>query len=172
MNRNQGVTEAEKQGQPDFFVRHFPWLDQVDLALVRWMRKYGIHLLRIALSIVFIWFGLLKVIDRSPVEGLIDQTVPLVSMDWFLPFLGAWEIAVGLGLLFQFAMRLTLLLFWLQMAGTFLTMVVQPDIAFQDNNPILLTTEGEFVVKNLVLIAAGIVIGSTVRRRRPVDAAV
>jgi hypothetical protein len=61
-------------------------------------------------------------------------------------------------------MRLILLLFWLQMAGTFLVLVLQPDVAFQGGNPLLLTTEGEFVIKNLVLITAGLVVGSTVRR--------
>gem|GEM_PF-3161571 len=69
-----------------------------------------------------------------------------------------WEVARGL--LTGIALRLTLLLFWLQMAGTFL--VLRPEVSFQRNNPLLLTMTGEFVVKNLVLIAAGLVIGSTV----------
>src|SRR3989304_10610379 len=84
----------------------------------------------------------------------------------FVRFLGAWEIIVGLGLLAPVALRLTLLLFWAQMAGTFLVLGVQPDVAFDSGNPLLLTTEGEFVVKNLVLISAGLVIGSRVRQRR------
>jgi hypothetical protein len=42
-------------------------------------------------------------------------------------------------------------------------LVVQPGIAFQDGNPLLLTVEGEFVIKNLVLITAAMVVGSTVR---------
>jgi len=86
-------------------------------------------------------------------------------MQTYVPFLGVWEVAVGLGLLVGVALRLVLLLFWLQLAGTFLVLVVRPDIAFQAGNPFLLTTEGEFVVKNLVLIAGGLVVGSTVRTR-------
>ena len=58
-----------------------------------------------------------------------------------------------------------LALFAAQMAGTFLVLVVQPDVAFTDGNPLLLTVEGEFVIKNLVLLSAGMVIGATVRRR-------
>ena len=50
------------------------------------------------------------------------------------------------------------------MAGTFLVLVVKPEIAFQGGNPLLLTTEGEFVIKNLVLIAAGLVVGGSVQR--------
>jgi hypothetical protein len=52
-----------------------------------------------------------------------------------------------------------------QLLGTFLVLLVQPEVAFQDGNPLLLTVEGEFVIKNLVLITAGMVVGTTVRRR-------
>lgn len=143
--------------------RHAAW-DRVDAAFIRFMASRGIPLLRVTLAVVFIWFGLLKVIGRSPVADLVARTVYWVSPEFFVPFLGVWEILVGLGLLFAVALRLTLLLFWLQMAGTFLVLVLHPEIAFQSGNPFLLTTEGEFVIKNLVLIAGGIVVGGTVQR--------
>ena len=107
---------------------------------------------------------MLKVIGRSPVTDLVARTVFWISPEFFVPFLGIWEIVVGLGLLFGMALRLILLLFWLQLAGTFLVLVMRPEVAFQGGNPLLLTVEGEFVIKNLVLIASGLVIGSTVRR--------
>lgn len=137
---------------------------QLDRTMIRFMRANGIRVLRIALGIVFVWFGALKVAGVSPVGELVAQTVYWVSPRFFVPFLGMWELVVGLGLLTGVAMRLVLLLFWLQMAGTFLVLVLRPELAFQAGNPLLLTTIGEFVVKNLVLIAAGLVIGSTVRQ--------
>lgn len=142
---------------------HELW-DRVDRRMVRFMTAFGIQILRVCLGIVFVWFGLLKVIGKSPVAALVAQTVYWVPPEAFVPFLGMWEMAVGIGLLCARAMRLTLLLFWLQMAGTLLVLVLRPDIAFQEGNPLLLTTEGEFVIKNLVLIAAGLVVGGTVRR--------
>ena len=132
--------------------------------MIQFMSGYGIRILRVCLGIVFVWFGLLKVIGQSPVAELVAHTVYWVPSEFFVPFLGVWEIVVGVGLLFALALRLTLLLFWLQMAGTFLVLVVKPEIAFQGGNPLLLTTEGEFVVKNLVLIAAGLVVGGSVQR--------
>lgn len=132
--------------------------------MIWFMSTYGIRLLRISLGIVFVWFGLLKVTGQSPVAELVANTVYFVPPQLFVPFLGVWEMAVGLGLLFRFALRATLFLFWLQMAGTFLVLVLRPDIAFQGMNPLLLTTEGEFVIKNLVLISAGLVVGATVRK--------
>jgi hypothetical protein len=74
-----------------------------------------------------------------------------------------FETLVGVGLLLGRGLRLVLALFVLQMMGTFLVLVAQPDIAFQDGNPLMLTTEGEFVVKNLVLLSAGLMIGSRLR---------
>ena len=140
-------------------------LESLDRWFVRFMTAHGIRALRFSLALVFIWFGLLKMIGRSPVAELVANTVYWIPAEIFVPFLGVWELIVGLGLLFGAALRLTLFLFWLQLAGTFLVLVVRPGTAFQDGNPLLLTTEGEFVVKNLVLISAGLVVGATVRRR-------
>jgi len=141
--------------------------DRVDRRMVWFMTAFGTRILRVCLGVVFVWFGLLKVIGKSPVAALVAQTVYWVPPEAFVPFLGIWEMAVGIGLLWARAMRLTLLLFWLQMAGTFLVLVLRPDIAFQEGHPLLLTTEGEFVIKNLVLIAAGLVVGGTVRKLEP-----
>jgi putative oxidoreductase len=141
-------------------------IDRIDEAVSGFMERYGVTILRIAVAIVFIWFGALKVIDRSPVEGLVKDTIFFLPEDTFFVVIGVWEIIIGVGLLVPVLLRLTLALFWLQMAGTFLSLIVLPDRAFQDGNPLLLDVTGEFIVKNLVLIAAGLVIGSTVRRRR------
>ncbi len=138
---------------------------RLDEKMIKFMNAHGIHLIRYSLGVVFIWFGLLKVAAVSPVADLVANIVYWVSPNFFVPFLGVWEVAVGLGLLFGVALRLTLFLFWLQLSGTFLVLVLRPDIAFQGGNPLLLTVEGEFVVKNIVLIASGIVVGGAVRRR-------
>jgi putative oxidoreductase len=139
-------------------------IDRVDKAVSGFMELHGVTVLRVAVAIVFIWFGVLKVIDRSPVEDLVKDTIYFLPEDTFFIVIGVWEIIIGVGLLVPVLLRLTLALFWLQMAGTFLSLIVLPDRAFQDGNPLLLDVTGEFIVKNLVLIAAGLVIGSTVRR--------
>jgi len=140
-------------------------IDRIDNAAAAFMERYGIAVLRVTLAVVFIWFGALKVTDRSPVEDLVKDTIYFLPEDTFFVILGVWEIAIGIGLLIPVALRLTLALFWLQMAGTFLSLVILPGRSFQDDSPLLLSVTGEFVIKNLVLIAAGLVIGSTVRKR-------
>ena len=140
-------------------------LAAADRAAVGLMERHAVTALRVALAIVFIWFGVLKVIDRSPVEDVVKQTVFFLPGDPVFFALGALEIAIGVGLLVPVAPRLTLLLFLGQMCGTFLTLVVLPARSFQGGNPLLLDVLGEFVVKNLVLVAAGLVIGASSCRR-------
>ena len=140
---------------------------EVDDRVVTFLRRWSIPALRASLAVVFVWFGALKVLDVTPVTDLVANTVYWVDPDWFVPLLGWVEIAIGLGLLFRVALRLVLAVFALQLLGTFLVLVVQPDIAFQGGNPFKLTVEGEFVIKNLVLITAGMVVGSTVRGDPP-----
>ncbi len=142
-----------------------PALDRLDRRVLDVLARWSIPLLRISLAIVFVWFGALKVLDVTPVTDLVAETVYWVDPDWFVPVLGWTEVAIGLALLFNVFLRTAIALFLLQMAGTFLVLVIQPDVAFQDGNVFKLTVEGEFVVKNLVLLSAGLVVGSTVERR-------
>jgi uncharacterized membrane protein YkgB len=142
------------------------WVDRVDARLIPLLRRVAVPLLRVSLGVVFVWFGALKIFEVSPVSDLVAKTVYWVDPNWFVPALGVFEVTLGVLLLLGRAMRLALLLFLAQMAGTFVTFLVLPEVTFQHGNPLLLTVEGEFVVKNLVLLCAGLVVGTTVRRRR------
>lgn len=142
------------------------WVERVDGVVVPFLERWSITLLRISLGIVFIWFGALKVFGLTPVTDLVAATVYWVDPDWFVPTLGVVEMAVGLGLILRRVMRLVLALFVAQMVGTFLVLVIVPGVAFEGGNPLELTVEGEFVIKNLVLLTAGLVVGSRVGSRR------
>jgi uncharacterized membrane protein YkgB len=143
--------------------------DVVDAAITHWMAGHGITVLRLALGVVFIWFGALKLVPGlSPAEDLVRATVPFLPGHLFLPFLGVWEIAIGLGFLTGRALRFTILLLFLQMPGTLAPMVLLPERVFS-MFPAGLTLEGQYIVKNTVLIAAALVIGATVRGARLVE---
>lgn len=142
------------------------WLDRLDRTLVRFMSAYGIHLLRWAIAIVYLWFGGLKLVNASPAAELVVRTVFWLPPHAALLFIGGWEVLIGIGLLIThpLILRATLFLLWLQIAGTFQIFFLLPQAAFQGGNPLLPTLEGQYAIKNLVLITAGLVIGSTVRR--------
>jgi uncharacterized membrane protein YkgB len=133
---------------------------RVDARLRPLLDRIGVPLLRISLGVVFLWFGLLKIFDVSPVSSLVAKTIYWFDPDLVVPALGAVEVFVGACLLAGRLMRIALPLLVLQMAGTFLVLVLLPGVAFRDGNPLLLTVEGEFVIKNLVLLSAGLVLGS------------
>lgn len=139
-------------------------LEALDRRMTRALAGTAMPLLRISLGVVYLWFGGLKLAGASPVADVVGRTIPFLPQRWVVRIVGVMELVIGVGLLLRVALRPTLLLFAAQLAGTFLTFVTQPERMIQGRNPLLLTTEGEFVLKNLVLLAAGLAVGSTVRR--------
>ena len=142
------------------------YLNRIDSLITSWMAKYGLAILRIGLGVVFFWFGVLKFFPgMSPAEDLVRNTVYFIDPDLFIPVLAAWESLIGLGLITGKFMRLTLLLLFLQMPGTALPIVILPDVVW-NSFPFQLTLEGQYIIKNLVLIGGGLVLGATVRGGR------
>lgn len=142
------------------------WLRATDRLLIETTRQIGVGALRHSLGIIFIWFGALKVFGASPVETLVSDTLFWLPPTVAIRGMGALEILVGLGLMTGWAIRLTLLMFFLQMAGTFAVFVILPGRMFLAGNPLLLTTEGEFVLKNLILVTAGLVVAGGIPKAR------
>ena len=134
--------------------------DRIDARIRSVLGRTAVPALRISLGLVFVWFGALKVADVSPVSDLVARTVYWFDPEVIVPALGVFEILVGLMLVLNRLLRVALFLFASQMLGTFIVFIVLPDVAFRDGNPLLLTVEGEFVIKNLVLLTAGMVVGS------------
>lgn len=142
------------------------WFDSVDRKITTWMADNGLTILRVGLGIVFFWFGALKLFPGlSPAENLVRNTVPFIDPDFFQVTLAIWEMLIGLGLFFGRYMRVTLLLLFAQMAGTALPLFVLPD-AVWTVFPFGLTLEGQYIIKNMVLIGAAVVLGGTVRGGR------
>lgn len=140
-------------------------LDRIDARIAGWMAAHGTLFLRISLGVIFFWFGLLKPLRASPASDMVARTVYWVDPAWFVPFLGWWEVAIGIGLLVRPLNRIAILLLFLQMPGTFLPLVLLPDVCFT-HVPWAPTLEGQYIIKNLVLISAAIVVGGTVRQPR------
>jgi uncharacterized membrane protein YphA (DoxX/SURF4 family) len=135
------------------------------------MACYGLTFLRLSLGVIFLWFGALKFFpEMSPAQDLATRTISvltggLIPPEVSLPVLAAWECVIGLGLLVGRRLRVTLLLLYAQMLGTLTPMVLFPYEVFT-RIPYAPTLEGQYIIKNLVLISAGIVVGATVRGGR------
>lgn len=95
---------------------------------------------------------------------MVRNTVYFVDPDLFLPVLAVWEMLIGLGMISGKFTRLTILLLFLQMPGTALPLLLLPD-AVWTQFPYALTLEGQYIVKNLVIIGSALMIGGQVRKR-------
>ena len=143
-------------------------LDSLDGRITAWMARHGVTLTRLALGLVFLWFGAIKFVPGwSPAADLAVRTIDrltfgMVGPETSLPVLAVWESAIGLGLLTGKFLRATLLLLFVQMLGTLTPLVIFPSETFVAF-PYAPTLEGQYIVKNLVLVTAGIVVGATVR---------
>lgn len=140
------------------------WLDGKEIIISSWMERHGYRLLRVAMGIIFIWFGALKPLGLSPAEALVAKATAWIPVPGFLYILAAWEIAIGVCFLWKRLIRWGVVLLFLHMPGTMLPLLTLRDETFV-RFPFALSLEGQYIVKNLVLIAAGIVIGGQLTHR-------
>jgi uncharacterized membrane protein YphA (DoxX/SURF4 family) len=151
------------------------FLAKTDIKLTQWMARNGILFLRLSVGIIFLWYGFLKFFpDVSSAESLATRTIELLSFGLIsgksaMIILATWETLIGLGLISGFFLRETLLLLFMQMAGTLTPLFLFPAETFTIF-PWVPTLEGQYIFKNLVIISAGIVIGATVRGGRLLSA--
>lgn len=142
--------------------------DRLDLAVTTRLAAVAIPFLRIALGVVFLWFGALKFVPGlSPAENLAGRTVKALTLGAVpvavaVPVLATWEVLIGLGLVTGRFLRATLLLLVVQMLGTLTPLVLFPSETFT-SFPAVPTLEGQYILKNLVLVAAAMAVGATVR---------
>lgn len=140
-------------------MKKLPKITEIDRTLIQALNRFSLPALQLSLGVIFIWFGALKPFGDSPANEVITKTIYWFDPDIFIPILGIWEIAIGICLLITPLIRIGLFLLALQMPGTFLPLVLRPEICFVDV-PFNLTLEGQYIIKNLVLIGAAIVVGS------------
>lgn len=145
-------------------------LNQFDIKIIDFMQQYGILLLRISVGIVFFWFGFIKFFPNvSPAQGIATGTIDLLTFGLIpgnvsILILAAWETIIGIGLIFGKYLRVILFLLFAQMLGTLTPLILFPNETFTVF-PIVPTLEGQYIIKNLIIISAGLVVGATVRNR-------
>lgn len=148
--------------------------NRTDVRITYFMRRYGILFLRISVGIVFLWFGVLKFFPGlSPAQEIATVTIERLTFGSLqsnisIIILATWEVLIGLGLISGMFLRITLFLLFSQMLGTMMPLVLFPAETFT-RFPYAPTLEGQYIIKNLVLISAGLVVGATVRGGRIVE---
>ena len=146
-------------------------IEPIDVRITTTLARFGVPVVRVALGVVFLWFGILKFFPGvSPAETLAARTIEQLTFGAIkpalsLPVLAAWESAIGVGLILNRGMRGVLFLLAVQMLGTFTPLILFPAETFTVW-PLAPTLEGQYIIKNIVLIGAAMVVGATVRGGR------
>ncbi|MCF6351274.1 MAG: hypothetical protein L3J23_09665 [Flavobacteriaceae bacterium] len=123
--------------------------------------------IRLSFGIIFIWFGILKPFGFSAAEDLLKATViylPFGSPDSWLIIIGWWEVTIGVFFLFKKTTKLAIILLFVQMSGTFMPLVFLPEVTFQSDHILLPTMEGQYIIKNLMIISAALVLGGEINK--------
>ena len=141
--------------------KYLHWEKKLSLFL----KNRSITLLRFALALIFFWFGLLKVLGISPAEEMVRHATNWAGVHHFVTLLGVWEMAIGVFLAIRPLIRVGLVLMFLQFPGTFLPLFINPEDCFT-YFPYGLTLEGQYIMKNLILISAGLVIIGSLHRNK------
>jgi uncharacterized membrane protein YkgB len=145
-------------------------LQQTEVRILDWMAVNGIKLLRISIGIIFFWFGFQKYFPGiSSAEDLATRTIDVMSFGmvkapWSMPILATWEVLIGLGFITGKFLRLTVILLYLQMIGTIFPLFVFPEETFY-RVPLVPTIEGQYIIKNIIIITAAMVILAYDQRR-------
>jgi uncharacterized membrane protein YphA (DoxX/SURF4 family) len=148
-----------------------PTYERLDARITGFLARAGVPTLRVGLGIVFLWFGALKFFPGlSPAEELATRTIEqltggAIPPSTSLPILAIWETLIGVGLLSGRFLRATLFLLAVQMAGAITPLLLFPGETFT-RFPFAPTLEGQYIIKNIVLIGAAMVVGATVRGGR------
>jgi len=140
-------------------------IEYIESNIYDWMAINGVKLLRISIGIIFFWFGFQKFFPGiSSAEDIATRTIEvvtfgIVSHPISMPLLAIWEVLIGLGFLTGKFLRATIVLLYLQMAGTITPLFIFPEETFH-MVPLVPSLEGQYIIKNIVFITGAMVIGA------------
>lgn len=133
---------------------------------VSWLAQHSVTLLRVSLGLVFLVFGALKFVPGlSPAQDLAVRTVDTLTFGLLpdgvgLLLVAGLETAIGVFLLTGWRLRVGVALLGLAMVGILAPLVLFPDRLFGPGF-FAPTLEAQYVLKDVVLLAAGLVVAAT-----------
>ena len=136
-------------------------VEKLDKKFTNGVRRMSIPLIRLSFGIIYIWFGILKPLGLSAAEELLKSTVTWLPFgapeDWLI-IIGWWEVSIGVFFLFNRTTKIAIILVLIQVMGTFMPLVFLPEVAFQSYNFLVPTLEGQYIIKNVMIVAAAFVL--------------
>lgn len=142
-------------------------IKETDARIIHILRAYSLPLSRFALFLIFFWFGILKVIGASPaspmVLALLHTTMPFFEPNLFLVCFGLFEALIGLCFLIPRLERVAIALLIIHLFTTILPLFLMADMTW--SRPFVPTMEGQYIIKNILILALAVGIGAHLRPR-------
>jgi len=139
-------------------------LKNIDKLVIPFMHRSGHKTERVLLAIVFIWFGMLKIVGAKSATSIVAKTVYIFDPTYIVPLLGLWEILIGITLLNKRFLRIAILLLFIRLPGTFFALIYNYSVCFTDSI-FIPTIQGQYLLKEITLVGVALVIGSTIKRK-------
>lgn len=122
------------------------------------LSKINIPFSRLAIFVIYFWFGLLKVVGESPasplVKALFDKTItvslPSIGFNEFIIFFGILEMVIGAMFLLPKMDKISIPVLLLHIVTTIGPLVILPTMVF--TKTWVLTLEGQYIIKNIAII--------------------
>jgi uncharacterized membrane protein YkgB len=131
------------------------FVEKCDHEIICALRKVSIPFGRLAIFVVFFWFGALKLIGTSPanplVSDLLEKTLPFMTFDTFIILFAIYEMIIGIIFLIPRMERVAIALLLPHMVTTFMPLILLPAVTWSAF--LTPTLEGQYIIKNLVIIA-------------------
>lgn len=139
-------------------------IHKFDQAFLGWLKKHNVQFARLAIFIVYFWFGILKLFNLSPanplVQSLLVRTLPFISFNTFIILFALYEMLIGILFLFKGTERLVMVLLIIHLITTCLPLFVLPQVAWQSF--MVPTLEGQYIIKNFLIIALAFVVAAQI----------
>jgi uncharacterized membrane protein YkgB len=123
---------------------------------------------RLALFVVYFWFGILKMIGVSPAGPLVSalwmKTIPFIPLPMFMVLFSAFEMLIGVLFLVPRLERPAIGLLLLHISMTVMPLVLLRGIVWQ--NFMVPSLEGQYIIKNIVIVALALSIGTKLQPSR------
>lgn len=137
-------------------------IQKFDIFIINRFKKLEIPLARMAIFIIYFWFGFLKLLGVSPatplVQALFEKTIHFMPFATFYTLFTIFEMAIGLIFLVRGLERLAILLIGLHIITTIMPLIFLPHITWQSF--LVPTLEGQYIIKNVLIAAIAVVVGS------------
>ncbi len=136
------------------------WVIKSDSLIIRRLKRISVPFARLAIFTVYFWFGALKVLGARPagplVAALLQKTLPFLTSGQFIFCFGIFEMAIGLMFIVPGLERIAIPFLILHMITTVGPLFLLPQLAWQ--GWLIPTLEGQYIIKNLAIIACAIFI--------------